>query len=640
MVEIPEEIINIKINNVTINNSDIKIVAYDLFQKDGKYFIKIITENEDPITYKITINCDITPDPRMPSKSPSLKLYAYNENCNDYYYNTQDSYDVDGDNNINENVGTHSVKFNLLSPTSLITLETISDYNEKNEITIAPNVAEVSKEKRQAKINLSITNNYTNTVSGIQILGKIPYEGNTYILNGKSLGSRFSTTMTSSGITLPEELKQKAVVYYSSNEQAGRDIKDTNNGWTLRENVQDFSKIKTYLIVLNEYAIEKGKEYLFDYNINIPEGIGYNLTSYSTHSVYYELNTDGGNLSLSTEPNKVGVRIARKISLELTKYKIDSELKIPGVTYSLKYDEENEEGELVQTTKILTTDSNGKISLDNIYVNKKYILQEIKAPISCELNSEEINFEILEGTNGEISVQINSGNVKRAEILNNDTLNIEIEDEVRYKLDIEKLDEDNNKISGIKYSLIGKGANTNGSNKRICTTLNGKISIQGLYINETYTLQEIDAKDYYYLDNNADNTIQFKIQRNEKTSELELKTWNVGNGIKQIGQQVFVDSKDRLEPVLSVKLQNSKIPMYNLEILKVNKEGDTLKNATFRLTSVDTDKKTIILTDENGKISINDLFRVCRWKIYNRRIYTRRDRRTRRICCKFKQIKI
>ena len=602
IVEIPEQFINVNVNYVSTNNAKVKIVAYDLFKKDGKYLIKVITENTDPTTYNIIINCDMTPDPRISSTTQKFNLYAYNEYCNEYYRNIKDIYDVNDNNSINDNVGTDSVAIDLLAPTSLITLETISNYNENNEITIAPNVAEVSRKTRRAKINVSLTNNYTNTVSDINILGKIPFEGNTYILNEKTLNSKFTTTMTDEGVNVPSELQEKTLVYYSTNDNPNNNLNDTSNGWTLKENIQDFSKVKTYLICINENSMEKGKEYKFNYDINIPEGISYNLASYSTHTVYYKLNTDGGALNLSTEPNKVGVRIAKKISLNLTKYKMNSNLKISGVTYQLKWNEENTEGQSEEKSKILTTNNEGNLICDDLYVGKTYTLQEIKVPETCELNDEEFKFEVTENTNGEIVATVKNGNAKLINIQNENIVNLELEDEVRYELNLLKTDGTNN-LNGVRFKLLEDGQ----QESTIYTTVNGNINIKGLYINRLYTLQEINANGCY-LDSAKDNTVKFKIIRNSQTKKLEVETWIVGDGVNQIGTQTISEDENKITPILSFTLKNDKIPTYNFGIIKVNNDGEKLKSTGFKLTSIDTNETTTIFTDSEGKANINNLY--------------------------------
>ena len=591
LVELPQEIIGMKINKVSIDNENVKLVAYDLYENDGKYFIKIITSNEEPESFKITVDCDMTPDPRSPSINKEIKLYSYNKYCNIYYHEGQDEYDVDSDNNTNEDVGISITNLNLLSPTSLITLETITNYNKENEITIAPNVAAVEKDQRQAQINIGLTNNYPNVISGVQILGKIPFEGNKFILNDKNLGSNFTTTMTNDGITIPEELKEKAMVYYSEKENPDKDLLNADNGWTLKEDVKDFSKIKTYLIDVTQYTIDIGKNYSFNYTVNIPEGISYNSTSYSNHAVFYELNTSGGKLQLSTEPNKVGLRIVRKYKLQINKTKQGFEqTKVSGATYTV--DCSDTEGNV--TTRILTTNSDGIVNMKNLFIGVTYTVKELKSPDNYLLNDEVLQFKVIEDETGKLQLETNSEKIS----LNNadELVIINTQDEPKYNVTITKRD------SATKEPLTGVYFICNG--KAYVTDKNGQITLEKLEKDRQYTLKEPNTEGYYALDN-----ITFKFVRAENGNiEIESNNENFKNAQIQNNEEDLVK--------VNVTLENEKIPTYNLQILKVEenlKETDIeklkpLKGAIFKLEGEDFNKEERLETDENGNITIPNLY--------------------------------
>ena len=96
VVKLPEEIIDAQINGVQINNSNVSITSYELVEQNGVKLIKINTKNNNdtPQTYSITVDVDITPDPRVATVSRNIELYATNEEACDYYYNANDIYDV------------------------------------------------------------------------------------------------------------------------------------------------------------------------------------------------------------------------------------------------------------------------------------------------------------------------------------------------------------------------------------------------------------------------------------------------------------------------------------------------------------------------------------------------------------------
>lgn len=598
LIEIPKEIINMNIKNISVSDSKVKISVYDLYKKDDRYFIKIITENEEPITsYRITIDCTMTPDPRVASSNKTIRLYDHNKYCNEYYNEIRDVYDVDSDNNTSELVGTASTSINLLSPTSLITLETITNYDDKkdDEITIAPNIAELTKETKEATINVSLTNNYPNTVSGVQILGKIPFEGNTYILNPNELGSEFTTTMKEQGIKIPEELKEKAVVYYSENENPDKNLDNNKNGWTLKENVQDFSKVKTYLIDLAQYTINVGTTYTFNYIINIQDKTDYNLASYSDHAVYYEYDTEGGKLQLSTEPNKVGIRITRKYKLELTKTKENfKNLRVPGATYKIEYVDIDG----TERTRILTTDSNGNINMDELYVGKTYKITEMKAPGNYVLNNETIEFTVVEDEQGNLKVETTSeGKITINE--DEEKVLVKTEDEPRYNITITKTDESTGEaLAGVRFRINGSMYTTN---------RDGQITLKQLLQNKEYTVVEEEAEGYYL----PKDSITFKLVKDENGDlQIESNSEAFNNATIQNTEE------EDLIQVSNINITNEKIPTYNLQILKVEenlKEKDIsklmpLSNAKFKLIYQDLGIEKIFSTDINGNINISALY--------------------------------
>ena len=591
LVELPQEIIRMEINKVSIDNENVKLVAYDLYENDGKYFIKIITSNENPESFKITVDCDMTPDPRSPSINRAIKLYSYNKYRNIYYHEGQDEYDVDSDNNTNENVGTSITNLYLLSPTSLITLETITNYNKENEITIAPNVAALEKDQRRAQINVGLTNNYPNVVSGVQILGKIPFEGNKFILNDKNLASNFTTTMTNDGITIPEELKEKTMVYYSEKENPDKDLLNADNGWTLKEDVKDFSKIKTYLIDLTQYTIDIGKNHSFSYTVNVPEGISYNSTSYSNHAVFYELNTSGGKLQLSTEPNKVGLRIVRKYKLQINKSKQGFEqTKVSGATYTVDFSDA--EGNV--TTRILTTNSDGIVNMKNLFIGVTYTVKELKSPDNYSLNNEVLQFKVIEDETGKLQLETNFEKISLNKA--DELVIINTQDEPKYNVTITKID------SLTKEPLTGVYFICNG--KAYITDRNGKITLEKLEKDIQYTLKELNTEGYYTLDN-----ITFKLVKDENEN---IKIESNNENFKNV--QIQNNEEDLVE--VNVNLENEKIPTYNLQILKVEenlKETDIeklkpLKGSMFKLEGKDLSKEEKFETDENGNITIPNLY--------------------------------
>ena len=254
----------------------------------------------------------------MATATESFELYASNENAGDYYIPVDDVYDINGNLNVTEKVNKDSVSISMISPNSLLTNQSLTNYDENGSVTVAPMVAEVTKERSSATVNVEINNNYSSTISDVVILGRVPFQGNKYVINGKDLGSTFTTTMSNSGLKLPEALEKTAKVYYSTNGEATKDLEKSENGWTLSPT--DYSKLKSYLIDFGEYQFKKGERYTVSYDVSIPSGLNYNEVTYGHHAVYFSLDTTEGKYKTQTEPNKVGIMIAKQYDLELIKF--------------------------------------------------------------------------------------------------------------------------------------------------------------------------------------------------------------------------------------------------------------------------------------------------------------------------------
>ena len=593
LVEIPKDIIKVKINDVSINSSDVNLLDWSLYQENGTNYIKIITSNEVPTAFSIVIDCDLTPNPLMGASNLLVGAYGYNEDANIYWNVAQDKYDINGNDNTIENVAFDRKYLGVSIPNStFITVETVSNYNENGDITIAPNIAEVAKSARSAQINLVIKNNYENVVDELQILGKIPFAGNTYE-SGTSLNSEFTATMKNSGIKVPEELKDIAKVYYSTKENPSEDLTDANNDWKLKDNIGNFEDIRSYLIVLENYELKIGEAYEFNYEVEIPEGIECNKVSYSCHKVNYYLRVDDGSkLPLSVQPNKVGIRIVRNYNLKVMKYKKGTTLGVQGATYRLREEVDEEEED---NSRSIISDSNGVISLNKLRVNQVYIFEEIKAPNNYELNTEVLKFKLEEQEDNTLKVVILEGAFAgTAQVVKdengNDVLLASVEDEPKYKLEITKTDSETNEaLVGVIFELDGE---------KYITKTGGKLTIDGLTVGKEYSLKETYSNGYY---NSGD--IKFTVVKDGDEYKLNSKSSLLKDAvISNSSNEHLIDAK--------VTIVNEKIPTYNLTIEKVeeNKLDNKLKGARFLLKRADLDNSVYYTTDENGIIEISDLY--------------------------------
>lgn len=614
VIELPDSVINASVNGVEISDENVQLSSCDVIEENGKYFIKIYTKNEEEKLYTITVNASISGNPLNHTENKSVNLYSYNENCNNYYNKSADLYDLDNDGLTNDNIGYNSVGLSLIAPSGLLTTEYVTDYDDEGSTTIAPNIADIEKsdETRTANINVSITNSYSGTISDIVILGKIPYEGNTYVINGGDLNSKFTANITGA-IIVPENLRDATSVYYSTKENPTKDLNEETNGWILAENVTDWNEVRTYLIDMGTYNLAKEKNEVFTYEVKVPAGLGYNTASFSSHAVYYNLDTENGKLAVKTEPNKVGVQIVEKYNLELTKNRKEyDDILVPGAIYSVTTTDVD--GNPI--TKVATTNSEGILTFNGLYVEKEYKLKEISVQSDYVISDEELVFEGRIDNSGNLAFDVKQGKFKEIKDSENNIVSsveitidqndnylvkASIEDEIKYTLKIKKIDENNNPISKVKFLING-----NNINKTIKTDENGEIIIKGLYPDEEYGLLETQADGYYV--NESPRT--FKIIRNDN-GILELNIDNTESLSYSINE-----TAEENQAIISFNITNEKIPTFDLQIVKVeeNFRENNLENlrklegAQFLIESIDTGDQMEVVTDENGTIVISDLY--------------------------------
>ena len=593
LIKYPEELIDIDVKSVESKDADVTIIGYDTYQEDGYYYTKIYTANNIEKDLNIKILADVTADPRKETMTRNVELYYYNPTGHNYYEDSraEDIYDVNNNENVQEYIGKTSDSLNIYAPSTLLTSQTATNYDDFGSITVAPQEAIIDKSsgERTADINVNITNNYSNTISEVKIVGKIPFEENTYLLNGAELGSMFDTQMTESGIIVPEDLREFATVYYSEKENVTQDINARKNGWTTTPS--DMSKVKSYLIDLGDYVMPIDNTKTFTYTVKVPTGLNYNDVSYADHAVYFCLDTDEGKLNTQTEPNKLGIKIALKYDLEITKYQKNTTIPIAGVVFSATDTQTNE-------IKTGTTYSNGIATIKNLYVEKEYVIKEIKTNDNYVLDTTETRI-IAHVVDGHIQVEVLGGNFKTTpQVVEQEDVNAKvttiIENEVKYNLELDKTQLGTDAaIKGIRFELT----DFNDDVRRLVTNNEGKLILSQLEPNKQYRLTEIDSKGHYVKDpvtfmmvRDGNNNLQFNVIAGELDSVPQV---DLSNEI----------------PVVRTGLVNEKIPTYSLKIIKKESETEnTIQGTQFKLEGDNKSSNTLYTTNENGEIIISDLY--------------------------------
>lgn len=616
LVQLPSEIILGEINEVSVNNTNVKITAYDIYEENDNYYIKILTESADEESFDIVIDCDLAPDPRITKTTKQVKLWAKNETACDYYYSGKDTYDVDGNSNTEELVNYRETSLTFDPGSSLSTTQVGSNYAEDGGVTIAPRVAKTDKGQRTATITISAINNYTYDIQDVKILGVVPFEGNKYVISGNDLGSTFTTYMNDGGLeVLTSSIKDKVTIYYSTTERPNKDLTDVSNGWKLAKDIDDWKRVKNYLIVLdNSYKLSSKESIEFRYDINLPNGVDYNKITYSEHAIYFALQTDEGLYYTATGSAKLGFMIAKQYDLEIVKYQKDTEKTLQGVTFSI-----TEDG--AESSSIKTTDKDGKLLVLGLYAERYYTIKEIKTTDDYVLNTEEIRFYTYTKINDDGTESLyltypgkeeESSKLSliykttRAEQVNSPAsgndyrIQIKIDNEVKARLKINKTDTAGVPLKNIKFTLTGKEKD----GEILTTDQNGDINALGLYLDQEYTLEEVKATGYYI----PQTKIKFKITNNNGNFEL-----NYTDNDTTKSKQLIINDEI---PTLELNLQNEKIPTYGLQLTKYAKgekdsSGNDKKLARAQYLIIGEgikDGGKIYTTDENGILTIDNLY--------------------------------
>ena len=431
--------------------------------------------------------------------------------------------------------------------------------------------------------------------------------------------------MVDTGIDVPQELLDTATIYYSTNENPDRDLTKVENNWKTADQVENWDEIKTFLIDLGDYVMPTGQEYVFYYTVKIPNGLEFNQTAFSHHGIYFSLDTEDGKYRTQTEPNKLGFRIAEKYNLELGKFQTGKDKLVPGATYSVQEIITKEDGtETRGEAKTGVTNAQGKLTITNLYAEKTYELKEIKTPDDYELNSNVIRFIGHVDEQGILTIEKTGETKEDPQVIKEDgedyKVTLQVEDEVKASIKITKKEQGTDTLlEGVRYKLTGYNLPETG--KTIRTNTNGEATINGISINQEYTLEEVKADGYYLA-----SPIKYKVVNNDGNYSIEVIT-EEGTPSGTVTSQNTTE-EDSI-PTINITLEDEKIPTYNLQLFKIQKTTEStvsedeliaraetsvadtevtpLANATFKLFKGD-EELGKYTTDEQGYVTIEGLY--------------------------------
>ena len=251
--------------NVTTNSIGKKVLRVNLSGAQSEYMPGSVNEGTT-----LVLNTEIDVDRLTADSKDVLKLTYTNKDT------VRKAYVLEGKDSEDIEVGfvgrQELVRSMAITEPDVATATSYDAETEKIQI--------LTNQNQTIYINGAIVNNYEATLEDVVIIGRIPFVGNKDG-NGNDLGTNFNTTLQSalatSGVV--------GDVYYSEDGNANA----SSDTWT--QDTTNLSSFKSFKIVVREKTLAKGERISFDYNLTVPESVGYNAIGYTNYTVYYKIDT-------------------------------------------------------------------------------------------------------------------------------------------------------------------------------------------------------------------------------------------------------------------------------------------------------------------------------------------------------------
>lgn len=220
--------------------------------------------------------------------------------------NTQITAEITNGDSTVTNVST-DVKY--IAPSGVVTTNSMTGYNGDEKIEVINGESQkalipTKAEQKEVTFTMNVINNYENTLDHVVVLGRTPFKDNKDVSTSLSLGSNITMPLAS-GITVTGVDASKVTIYYSENGEATTDLSNSQNGWTT--SVTDYTKIKSYMIVLNEdYAMNGGDTITFTYKATLPANLDYDQEVYEIYGVFFNNNKTSGTITDKAIATKIG----------------------------------------------------------------------------------------------------------------------------------------------------------------------------------------------------------------------------------------------------------------------------------------------------------------------------------------------
>ena len=234
--------------------------------------------------------------------------------------NTQITAEITNGDSTVTNVST-DVKY--IAPSGVVTTNSMTGYNGDEKIEVINGESQkalipTKAEQKEVTFTMNVINNYENTLDHVVVLGRTPFKDNKDVSTSLSLGSNITMPLTS-GLTVTGVDASKVTIYYSENGEATTDLSNSQNGWTT--SVTDYTKIKSYMIVLNEdYAMNGGDTITFSYKATLPANLDYDQEVYENYGVFFNNNKTSGTITDKAIATKIGLTTGNiaKLDAKLT----------------------------------------------------------------------------------------------------------------------------------------------------------------------------------------------------------------------------------------------------------------------------------------------------------------------------------
>lgn len=277
ILEFPSYVEQIDVKNIELLYEDELIKEKEELKvaPDGTKILEISLKgtktkySKDTITggTNILITADITTNNLTPSKEDTITMTVINEN---------------------EQTKTN-MNINFVAPIGIVTVNKVSNYAEGKEITALTSneeaTLEVQEQAKNAVSEIQVINNYSNPIKNVKILGRTLAQGTT---NTENISENLNNTLNIPMINAIQSANGENVnIYYSENGNANKDINNPENAW--KQEVADFSSVKSYLIELNDNeSMNVGDSIKFTYDMQVPENLNYSQTASSLYTVYFD----------------------------------------------------------------------------------------------------------------------------------------------------------------------------------------------------------------------------------------------------------------------------------------------------------------------------------------------------------------